>query len=169
MLSLPAHDLWAEYSFPLHAWFYHVLERPQSWCFQWNTRILIIRVNKCFVRNYLLVNTLMIHKDVWWETAGCRAMTEHGSCPVSDLSHANSGEGNRKWMSYILLFLPLLWLPLITELRQSWLQRLCSTDLVVYLKVLSNWSRERVCLSELPSVSKYLSDERRWEQRRLRR
>lgn len=62
MLSLPAHDLWAEYSFPLHACFYHVLERPQSWYFQWNTCILIIRVNKCFIWNYLLVNTLMIHK-----------------------------------------------------------------------------------------------------------
>lgn len=127
MLSLPAHDLWAEYSFPLHACFYHVLERPQSWCFQWNTCILIIRVNKCFIWNSLLVNTLMVHK-MCDEKQQCVGRWQNMAHVQSPVSHAESGERSRKQMSYILLFLPLLWLPLITESRETWLQRLCSGD-----------------------------------------
>lgn len=89
MVSLPAHAPWTEYSFLLHACFYHVLDRPQSWCFQWNTCILIIRVNKRSIQNDLLGNTLMIHRDTLWETSECRVTLEKYSYWVFNPSYAS--------------------------------------------------------------------------------
>lgn len=157
MLSLPAHDLWAEYSFPLHACFYHVLERPQSWCFQWNTCILIIRVNKCFIWNSLLVNTLMVHK-MCDEKQQCVGRWQNMAHVQSPVSHAESGERSRKQM-YILLFLPLLWLPLITESRETWLQRLCSGDELAGPQSRLRMVGREFAFQSCPSLtSKYLSN-----------
>ena len=93
------------------------------------------------MQNYLLANTLMIHREMLWEmVAECGVSVENGQQPGFSLSPASSGKESGKWKLFMSWFLPLLCLPLFRELRQSWLQRLCWADLAAGLQVLSKFS-----------------------------